>query len=342
MVTVISRPFTIAGKQATLQKEVKANYESYFARAAKTRMWFPDRLEERRDMASYAHFISEETKEILLGFLGVESYVDDYVFEGINAAGDSLSTRGLYIQWGAEERRHGQTFRHCLIDSGLYTQAFVDKYLAEAGEYQWTFKIQTGYEGTPLQVAAYAIFQERQTRWDYTHLRKRIWGEYGSPTNSNGKPVYPAIAGALRFPERDEGAHEANFANIVRIYMKYFPDLALEALVQVSNHYRMPVVQLPNAEEFVRCILVAGMGNARDVVNEILNPAIQRMGLADRQALRKAVKNFRLLPENAMVHLQGKPIVGIPEDENIPIYEMLPSGDFILKTPQVEQGEVVQ
>ena len=342
MVTVISGPFTIEGKQAALQKEVKANYESYFARAAKTRMWFPDRLKERREMASYAHFISEETKEILLGFLGVESYVDDYVFEGINAAGDSLSTRGLYIQWGFEERRHGQTFRHCLIDSGLYTQAFVDKYLAEAGEYQWTFETQTGYEATPLLAAAYAIFQERQTRWNYTHVRRRIWEEYGSPTNSNGNPVYPAIAGALRFPETDEGAHEANFANIVRIYMKYFPDSALEALVQVSNHYRMPVVQLPNADEFTRCILAAGMGNARDIINEIMNPVIQRMGLADRQALRKAVKNFRLLPENAMVHLQGKPIVGIPEDEDIPIYEMLPSGDFILNTPQVEHGAAVE
>ena len=89
MVTVISGPFTIEGKQAALQKEVMANYESFFARAAKTRMWFPDRLKERREMASYAHFISEETKEILLGFLGVESYVDDYVFGGIKAAGDS-------------------------------------------------------------------------------------------------------------------------------------------------------------------------------------------------------------------------------------------------------------
>ena len=124
--------------------------------------------------------------------------------------------------------------------------------------------------------------------------------------------------------------------------MKYFPDSALEALVQVSNHYRMPVVQLPNGDEFIRCILAAGMGNARDIINEIMNPVIQRMGLADRQALRKAVKNFQLLPQNAMVHLQGKPIVGIPEDEDIPIYEMLPSGDFILKTPQVEQGAAVE
>ena len=218
----------------------------------------------------------------------------------------------------------------------------MDKYLAEAGEYQWTFDTQTGYEATPLLAAAYAIFQERQTRWNYTHVRRRVWKEYGSPTNSNGNPLYPAIAGALRFPERDEGAHEANFANIVRIYMKYFPDLALEALVQVSNHYRMPVVQLPNADEFVRCILAAGMGNAKDVICEILNPVIQRMGLADRPALRKAVRNFRLLPENAMVYLQGKPIVSIPEDEDIPIYEMLQSGDFMLNRPQVEHGTAVE
>ena len=71
-----------------------------------------------------------------------------------------------------------------------------------------------------------------------------------------------------------------------------------------------------------------------------MNPVIQKMGLADRHALRKAVKNFRLLPENAMVYLQGKPIVGIPEDEDTPIYEMLPSGDFILDTPQGEYGAV--
>ena len=84
------------------------------------------------------------------------------------------------------------------------------------------------------------------------------------------------------------------------------------------------------------------MGSAKDVVSEIMNPVIQRMGLADRLALRKAVKNFRLLPENAMVHLQGKPIVGIPEGEDIPIYEMLPSGDFVLSTPQVEDPTTKQ
>ena len=208
-----------------------------------------------------------------------------------------------------------------------------DKYLSEAGQYHWTFEAQTGYEPTPLLAAAYAIFQERQTRWNYSYVRNRIWKEYGCPTNSMGQATYPAIAGALRFPETDEGAHEANFANIVRIYMKYFPDLALEALMLISDHYRMPVVQLPNGEEFVRCILAAGMGDARDVINEIMNPALQRMGLTERTALRNAVRNFCSLPEHAVVHLQGKPLSRKPSNGGIPIYEMLPSGEFIIESP---------
>jgi hypothetical protein len=43
-----------------------------------------------------------------------------------------------------------------------------------------------------------------------------------------------------------------------------------------------------------------------------------------------------------MVHLQGKPIVGLSEDEGIPIYEMLPSGDFILNTPQATPATTVE
>lgn len=341
MVDVVPGPFSLAGKQEAVQKEVKENYEAYFARAAKTRMWFPDRLTERDEMPAYGPLISDETREMLLGFLGVESFVDDYVFGGIKAAGDSVTTRALYVQWGFEERRHGQTFRHSLIDSGLYTQEFVDKYLAETAEYRWTFLEQTGYEETPLLAAAYAIFQERQTRWNYTQTRMHIWHEYGDPTDSNGNRIYPAIAGAIRFPEIDEGAHEANFTNIVRIYMKYFPEMTLDALMKVSSHYRMPVVELPNGEEFVKCLLAAGIGHGRQVINEVLNPTLEKMGLSNRQALREAVKNFRLLPENAIVHLEGKPLDGIIPDAATQIYAMAPSGDFILENPESQNTSSV-
>jgi len=332
LVDQLSGPFTKEAKLLAVQKEVKANYETYFAKAATTRMWFPDRLVERNQMAEYGSMVSERTKEILLGFLGVESVVDDYVFSGINAAGDSVSTRELYMQWGFEERRHGQTFRHSLIDSGLYSQQYIDKFLSDVAEHHWTFEDQTGYQETPLLGAAYAIFQERQTRWNYTQTRMQLWKEYGSPIDNGGRQIFPAIAGAIRFPEIDEGAHEANFTNIVRIHMKYFPDHALEALAKVSNHYKMPVVQLPNAEEFVKCVLAAGLGSARTVINEVMNPTLQRMGLESRYALRQAVKNFRNLPEHALVHVFGKGLDGLVPDEQTPVYTMMPSGDFVLNS----------
>ena len=330
MVTVIPGPFSRQAKQAAIQEEIRKNYDVYFDQAARTRVWFPDRLPQRKEMAKYGHLVSEESREILLGFLGVESFVDDYVFSGINAAGGTVATSQIYIQWGFEERRHGQTLRHALIDSGLYTQEWVDHYLEETSEDQWTFERQTGYEATPLLASAYAIFQERHTRRNYTELRMRLWREYGSPTDQTGRRLFPAIAGAIRFPEIDEGAHEANFSKIVHIYLKYMPDQALDALMKVSTRYRMPVVQLPNGEQFIEAVLTAGMGSVRDVINQILDPALARMGLDSRRSLRRAVKNFRDLPEGAVVQLPGKSIGDIPEGTASAIYEMMPTGDFVL------------
>ena len=49
---VIPGPYSVEARQAAVQKDIDANYESYFAKSAKTRMWFPDRLKERDEMAS--------------------------------------------------------------------------------------------------------------------------------------------------------------------------------------------------------------------------------------------------------------------------------------------------
>jgi hypothetical protein len=313
-----------------IQTEVRAHYESYFAQATRTRSWLPDKLPQRDEMAKYGHLVSDESRELLLGFMGVESLIDDYVFAGIKAAGDSVMTENLYKQWGAEERRHWQTFRHALIDSCLYPREWVDDYLEEIPKPQWTFELQTGYEATPVVASAYAIFQERQTRWNYTVLRMRLWREYGSPVDASGRRVFPAVAGAMRFPEIDEGAHEANFSSVVRIYLKYMPDQALEALMKTSTRYRMPVVQLPNGEQFVDAVLAAGMGSPRDVIDQVFNPSLARMGLESRSALRRAIRNFQNLPEGGAVQLPGRPIEALPDDTASAVYEMQPSGDFVL------------
>ena len=339
MITIVPGPFTLEAKKAAIQKEVRAIFESYFARAATTRVWFPARLPQRNEMAKYGSRVSDETRDILLGFLGVESFVDDYVAQGIQVAGSSATIREIYIQWGFEESRHGQTLRHCLIDSGLYSQDWVDRYLTECAEDQWTFERQTGYEGTPLLVSAYAIFQERETRRAYTIIRTRLWEEYGCPTDQVGRRLFPAIAGAIRYVESDEGAHEAHFSNITSVYLKYMPDQALEALMKVSSHYRMPVLQLPNGEEFIRAVHGIGLDSPRGVLTQVVTPALASMGLESHLALRKAVENFKKLPEGAVLQLPGKPVEDVPEGTASAIYEMQPTGEFVLVEADLQAEE---
>jgi len=68
------------------------------------------------------------------------------------------------------------------------------------------------------------------------------------------------------------------------------------------------------------------------VITEVMNPTLQRMGLESRHALRTAVKNFRNLPEHALVHVFGKGLEGIVPELETPVFTMMPSGDFVLDT----------
>ena len=331
MVNILPKPYSTEGRQLALNKEIAESNISYIAKASHARMWFADRLKERDEMAAYGHLISEDTKQVLLGYLGTEVIVDDYVLTGVEASGNSTLNRTLYVQWGFEERRHSQVFRHSLIDSGLYSQEFVDKYIAEVTADHWTFKKQTGHEETLILLAAYAVFQERHTRWNYTNTRMKLWEEYGAPTDENGRRLFPAASGAIRYPEMDEGAHEANFCNIVRLNLKYFPEQTLDALMKVSKGYTMPIVQMPNGEEFLQAILNSGLGSPRDILTQVMAPSLNHMGLENKQALRKAVENYQKLPINCLVHLSGKTVEQEAE-EGFEVYEMTPSGDFILQS----------
>jgi hypothetical protein len=72
-------------------------------------------------------------------------------------------------------------------------------------------------------------------------MQKRIWEEYGSPANSAGTPLL-AIAGVCQALATDEGFHEAVFRKITRVYLQFWPDKALQAMWDVYEKYRMPMV----------------------------------------------------------------------------------------------------
>jgi hypothetical protein len=254
----------------------------------------------------------------------VESFIEDYARMAILASGDSYATRQTYTQWVYDENRHSKALEYCMVDSGLYTQQEVDNYAAECNEDAWTFDRQTGHEATPERGAAYAIAQERQTKKNYQDMQKRIWQEYGSPVDEQQRPAYPAIAGVCQTLAVDEGYHEGVFRKITRAYLEFWPDKALQAMWDVYEKYRMPMVKLPNAEAFVDAVLSTGIDSARQVIKEVLEPTYQGLGLESRGALRKAAAASWDLPDGAVLQVGDELSEDISEGA-IP-YRMMPDG----------------
>lgn len=323
MVYTMSTPWTSGGRNTAIQKAVGEIYERYFANGPR---WIAKHLPQRNQMRDYASRLSNESREILLGDFGVESFIEDYAQMAIQASGDSKATRQTYTQWIFDEMRHSNALWFCLVDSGLYTQRAMDDYKYQCGQDVWTFERQTGHEPTPEHGAAYAIAQERQTKKNYRDMQQRVWQEYDCPRDTNERPVYPAIAGVLGTLATDEGYHEGVFRQITRVYLKFWPDKALRAMWDVYEKYRMPMVKLPNAEAFVDAVLSTGIDSPRAVVRDILQPTYESLGLESRAAVKRAAKGSWDLPEGAVIQIGDTLDPDISEDA-IP-YRMNPDGTF--------------
>lgn len=328
MVYTNTNPWTLEGKNTAIQKAVAEIYERYFAKGPR---WIAKHLPQRSEMREYSAAVSPESREILLGDYGVETFIEDYALVAVRASGDSHSTRQIYTQWIFDETRHSQALWYCLVDSGLYSQKELDEYTYECGQDTWTFERQTGHEATPERGAAYGIAQERQTKRNYRDMQQRLWREYGSPTDTANTPVFPAIAGVCQALATDEGFHEGVFRQITKVHLKFWPDKALQAMWDVYERYRMPMLKLPNAEAFLDAVLSTGIDSARSVIRDVLNPTYAAMGLESRGALRRAARESWDLPEGAVIQVGDELSPDISEGA-IP-YTMNPNGSLVPVAP---------
>ncbi len=324
MVYQMMNPWTTQGREIEIQKSVAEIYARYFAKGPK---WIAKHLPQRSEMKAYGPVVSAESREVLLGDFGVESFIEDYALWATYASGESVSTGQIYSQWVSDETRHGKALWYCMVDSGIYTHEEVDEYYYNCNRDAWTFERQTGCEATPVRGAAYAIAQERQTKRNYQGLQKRLWEEYGCPEDAGGRPIYPAIAGVCRTLATDEGFHEGVFREITRAYLRFWPDKALQAMWDVYERYRMPIVKLPNAEAFVAAVLATGIDSSRSVIVDVLNPTYASMGLQNRAALKRAARGSWDLPEGSVIQVGEE----APSDvsEGAVAYRMNPDGSFV-------------
>jgi len=289
-------------RQQAFNRAVQDHGIAYFGQALKQRNWSPWHDLPLEEMRERGHQLSEDTHNLVEGFLGVEEHVGDYVQAGVEIFRDDRTRRNIHLQWGAEETRHGVAWELVLEHSHARTETQIAKYLEEGRASRWNQKQHPGVE-TPLGTTAYAMVQERATFFHYQEMRARIREEYGLPRNpipeERQRGYEIGASEAFRLVAQDELAHHILFLQIVRSALKYFPEETFAALGQVFTSFEMPILRfLPNTRAFLRSIKRTGFYSSGIHQEKIHTPVLNALGLDDQQAFNRAGQRVHTLPDD--------------------------------------------
>ena len=300
MPQVMRGPWTQVARQQAIEKECHAAFVDYFGKAMKTRRWSPWHDLPLAEMREHGPRLSEQTVNLIEGFLGIEEYVGDYVLNGLEMFRTDRTRRNLQLQWGAEEMKHSAAWELVLLHSGARSEEQLKDYCGKIGEHRWSINDHAG-ANTPLGTAIYSMVQERATYFNYQETNARIRAEYGlpaKPTIEERRRGYEVgAAEAFRVVSVDEIAHHGMFLQMVLIHLRYQPDLTLATMDQVLRGFRMPALRLiPNARTFLRTVVGTGMQTREKHLNAVHNPVLKALGMDGDAAFNRAVQEAKLLP----------------------------------------------
>lgn len=328
MVTQLTRPFTPEAKMLAMTKEARASFEKFLQLYRKHRTWDAVNPPELADMSKGFERLSPETKTMIEVVTLVESRVGHYVEAGLRAAGSNEVVQDLYMVWGEQEWKHKTVLRRCCTHSGLRSEKVMSDLIADTLSRKWTFEEQVHLEegrcGTACEAAFYGKNQEFETGDNYGILIDRIWRELGEEMDSKGNPVYRGIAAVLRNVKIDETYHEGQFTDIARLWLKYFPDKALEAMMTVYKGYTMPLIKVRDPERVLKAVVETGFDSGR---KKVMKRGFTDLGLSGFVSLRKALQEVRSVSPDAVVQRPGAPILDLV---GVPILEIQPTGELPL------------
>ena len=299
---ILKGPWTPAARQHALDQAIENHYIAYFGRAMKQRNWSPWHDLPLDEMRARGHQLSEDTRILIEGFLGMEEYVGDYVQEGLQMFRSLRTRRNMHLQWGAEEAKHGVALTLVLQHSQARTVEQLTAYIDKVHNSQWQLQQHNGAD-TPLGSTVYAMVQERATFFHYQEVRARIRREYGlppEPTPEERQRGYEIGASeAFRVVKQDEIAHYGLFLRIVQSALKFLPSLTCDTLSCVFSGFEMPALRfLPNRRHFLRTINRTNLYSREIHQEKVHNPILNSLGLEDQHAFEKATLLSRVLPEH--------------------------------------------
>jgi acyl-[acyl-carrier-protein] desaturase len=293
---IIKGPWTLAARQLAVDKECLQHFIEYFGKALKTRRWSPWHDLPIEEMKKFGDRLTQETINLIEGFLGVEEYVGDYVEEGLRCSA-TIACAAICNCSGVRRNWHGVAWRkRCCIPAHARAVAGVLRQGAGASldDQNHSGRTAAGCDGVCDGARTCHVLQ-------LSGNRARIRLEYGLPQAPTEEERARLRVGAskrfawsawTRCASRHLLADRADSS-------QYLPEKTLDTIQQVLQGFQMPSLRLiPNARNFIRAVAKTEIHNAEKHKTFIHNPVLKALGLEDNDAFNRAVQAAKLLPAN--------------------------------------------
>jgi acyl-[acyl-carrier-protein] desaturase len=276
-------------KDRLIERGFLALYRWYVDRSQALRNWSPDRdvlWKNIRQDHSY------EVNRILEGFFAVEQYVPDYVEDVVNLIRRSHGRSHFQIRWGSEEAKHADLWHNACLFSRFRSPDWLRNYMGELRQNQWTLP----WEGDPMRMIFYTVFQERATQINYLGMGVIAKGQ--SKVEGFKDSADPVLVQASRLIAIDEAAHYNFFLEGARLFLYYYPAQALEAMHDVIKYFSMPAGGIiPDYDEFSTIVHKAGIYGPREHAKDVIQVALNNLGMASKRMLEDGIRKTRLVPD---------------------------------------------
>ena len=296
------RPRTIPGllshqeKDRLIERGMVGLYRWYLARSQATRNWNPDKSFNWRALRT-DH--SEDVNRVIEGYYAVEQYAPDYASQTISLTRSSHGRAHFQIRWGAEEARHADLWLNALLFLRRRTPQWLEAYAESLRARRYSMPWDDAFH-----MLFYALIQERATQLSYLNTAVVARGQSDKPELAGDQdPVLAEVAQTIAI---DEAAHYNFFLEGARLFLYYYPARTLEALAEVIERFAMPALDIiPNAQAFHEAVYRTGIyGSARQYARDVLQAALDNLGIVGRRALVEGVKRIRQAPDEDG-HLRG-------------------------------------
>lgn len=207
-------------------------------------------------------------------FLGVESYLPDYIRGGLEAVrASSIGQRWFAANWGYEELKHSIALNEYLLRSKKRTEEQAFDFQAKLMEEEWTVPF-----ATARRMTIYGVFQEMATFVIYLRHEKL------AQKHNDG-----ALAAIYRLNARDEVAHARFYEDVTRVYLEEDREGTLADLAHVAKEFEMPGVGIVPDYDARIAVMRDEAAMDRDVfLKKVYFPTLKRLGVERRELVAVA------------------------------------------------------